>query len=398
MNIKYVSVLVCVTTVLLTACGGGGSSSEGPTLDDANGSSAPDTTDTTDTAGSTNPIDLTDLIDTANTEPLATAQDGICASNTPSTQSTIGNSVLAFDADPGQCFGAKEEMGNGKRFIQTTLTGDALTATGDLLSVVGEGRLTINPNESVIGDSVSYTFAVDVTNSGSQVACINNGFLRDPFARILDAEGEELGGVRLEILGDQYQIPTDESPFIATGCIPAGETRLMMGTWTDVDSDPSAEIIASYDRVELPVEIFRLGANAERGADLSPGELSWTAFALTDEDDFFAGTYPYSVVASVQNASTQNVSVSNSFAYIYYVGNDGFLTGKESLWVSEFLGIDLDDVTPEDLTISPSGGMLSFASRDNSISNVERRSDGYRGPATRALLHVRRCFDEGCTE
>ena len=378
-----------ISAVIAACGGGGGSSDEAPSVPD---NAVAEPLEETPTTGSIPNSDAA-----ADDEPQASDTDRICTSHTTGTAVTIGNSLLAFDADPGQCFGVKRATGDGKRRLPTSLIGGAALASGGVFVTEPEGRLTINPFDGVLGQGVQFQFAVDVTNEGTEIACVEDPIVVRSFATILDAEGEVLGEVRMNVLGDQYQAPTSGAPRPFTGCIPAGETRTAVGFGLDTDADPDPAVVARYDRVELLLDTILLPEESERAADLSPVELSWMAEALSGGGEFVAGSFPYTTTASVLNTSMQNVRVPGGAAFVTYVDEDRFVTSTDVLWVGEFLGKDEDDdLTPEELTIAPAGGMLGFASRDTSIVDVDGRADGYRGPASRALVHVRRCFDEGC--
>jgi|GEM_PF-2743752 len=397
MKMKHSAGLLCLATLVLAACGSSDGSSGGGAAAtvDTGGDPAVETPDEDITPVTDTPPDDGDLSDIDSiTEdwpptdlPPASAVDPICSSHTPTTQSTIGNSLFAFDADPGQCFGVREAFWNGKRLIPTLVAEEPSGSLG----TVGEGRLKIDPYGP--GSGTGFTFAIDVSNTGSQTACVSFtlGSLLIPSVRFFDSEGEEIASITLEVLGDQYQAATTETtPSAINGCIPAGETRIAWGSsWLDIDSP----VISRYERAELSMpSSFILNADAERAADLSPLELSWTAFGRGERDQQSGGTLPYKTTVSILNPSMQSVGFLFNGVLVVYLDEDGFVTGLDSLYVPEALG----DVAPEDLIIAPAGGVASFESLFSFIVDEEGRPGGYRGPATRALVYMERCFGEAC--
>ncbi len=378
MKVQVKAFTACVITLALVSCGGGGDSS--PSL----------STDTADDIGTVVDDDETPAIsDESDSELQASASDPICTSHTPTNMSTEGNNVFVFEADIGQCFGYKEALGAGKRLIPIELVEESLNGFDAVLSIEPEGRLTVDPKEGSLGDSISYSFNIDVTNTGAQTVCIP---VLNTTARILNAEEDLLGYFSVFIAGDNFQ--TVDSSGVATfnTCIPPGESRIAYAKGPGYDSEIDAVTIASYDRIEWFVQVLTLDEAAVAAPDLTPVELNWTSYAQAE------GRFSnhYTATVSVQNLSSSDVESTGSVGNLVYLDSDNYVVDVDKVFIGEFLGKDDEDLTVEDRTIDPLGGTLGFSSRDRFLLDVEPRADGFRGSANRAFLHFSRCFDTGC--
>lgn len=409
MKKNYTLGLICAATFALSACGGSGggdsaadtiadtvADTELPTPDGLPDGSENDTPDNIDTDSASSDSDNL---------PLSLPGDRICASHV-ATGTSIGNSTFTYNADSGQCYGTNvPDVRDIERRLITTQVIET-TSDGSIgnLSVEAEGRLTINPlpEDTFARRGVDHRFIAGITNNGSQTVCLT-GFISElVFADILNEQGDILSTIRLEFMGDQYQVPTpdtSDTSDIFENCIPAGETRTVAGGTTDTDADLDPEVIASYDRIEMNINTEILGADAERAENLTPLELSWTAFGIDSTSSVSSGFFPYTVILSLLNPSQQTMQ--GTQVSLTYIDSEGFFVFDASARVGDFLDGDPDvftsdsDLTPEEITLDAAGGTLSFRD-DSRIINVD--DFGNRGPADQVLVHFRRCFDDGCSD
>ena len=333
------------------------------------------------------------------TDPNASVSSILCASNTPTSTSVIGNNLFVFEAATGQCFGRAEEAANlDKRLVPVTATQAVDDGIGEpLLTVPAQGRVVIgrvvsasDPDSAITSD----TFIIDLSNTHSSSVCVSGE------VDIVDASGQVFDGFgTLKMAGDQYERPAVVGEFLVTpprnfnNCIPPGDTRSMFGDYFSTTDIVEGGVLPNYDSLELRLDVEVLDATAVRGEPLAPGELQWTA--LPPVVGSLLGEFPYRTSVTVQNLTSQSSTIFGRTGDLLFLDNDGFLLHIEAATIDEFLGVDADELTDEDATLSASGGTVGFATPETTTVLSEIDTE-FNGPANRALLHISRCVGSDC--
>ena len=169
-NTSILTIALCASGLLLQSCGG------------SSGDSSPAISDVTDSTSEPTP-DVVSMPASDDTEPdgetdIVVSGDSIlCASNTPTSSSVIGNNVFVFDAATGQCFGRREEANQVKNLLPltTVLTVDRVATDESLITVPAELRLVTTTRESMLEalpTTSFHTYIVDLTNTQSSTICV----------------------------------------------------------------------------------------------------------------------------------------------------------------------------------------------------------------------------------
>ena len=163
-NRSILTIALCTSGLLLASCGGSSGSDD----------SSPATSGTPDEQMP----EVVSMVGDENmetdqeTDPNASVSSILCASNTPTSTSVIGNNLFVFEAATGQCFGRAEEAANlDKRLVPVTATQAVDDGIGEpLLTVPAQGRVVIgrvvsasDPDSAITSD----TFIIDLSNTHS---------------------------------------------------------------------------------------------------------------------------------------------------------------------------------------------------------------------------------------
>lgn len=378
MNFSKSTLLMLGASIMLASCGGGSGGGEDIVAADTN-----PVTDINPVSGNPEASENADVNtpDDPETGIQASANALICASNTPTAITSIGNSAHVFNAAEGQCFGRRESVVIERSLVPVVVTQEIENEGAvNLLTVEPLGRLVINRGIRSSAD----TFIVGVSNQQSFPVCLRDGELT----------GAGIEGVTLartvEILGDTYlEGPDSDADFrFANECIPPLESRLMFGDFFSVADEEDGESFPDFTQIELELTLILPTESAVATEALTPGEFTWS---VSQSADVF-NTFPYTSSITVLNLTETAVPLTTT-ADILYLDNEGFLIRANRVRIRNLIDNSIV-FSGEGTVASAMGGMITYFTGEGELTSSVNGNTEFggllSGPATQVIVYAPR--------
>lgn len=375
--------LTLTLLLILSACGGGSGG--------GNPASTPDDNPTIDIEGG-------GLTEQPSGTPIASG-DYFCPSHITTDNTVIGNNVYQFKAGEGQCFGTIDDLSLVKRTVPVVAQPRNRSPAG-FASFSADAKLTTNATSLIPGGGEHLYLSFEVTNNHSSEIC-----LEFDGATLANSGDATINEIEVEVMGDLYYGERASRFRFSTDCIASGATRFVWGNRLASYDKLEAGGIPAIDHVNIsyqitepetvdysgvPAELIPLlpqRPEAYYPAALVPTESRWTSSSRSIQGAVY---HDFENSAAFLNMTEQSVTVDfKSSAFIYMDEND-YIVYTASATLGDFLGIDDDDLTPENYRLEAMGGTTGFAETYRNILPTFG-NPSIVGRATRLFMALELC-------
>jgi len=308
----------------------------------------------------------------------------LCASHTATSTNVIGNNHYEFYADNEQCFGTVKDFSLAKREVSLEL--DTSEANSEYLSIsTSGGKLAHKTVPDGEGDSTILYFSFDLTNTSPSILCLN--FKNREGATLRDGENV-IDSFSVELVGDM---------FYANGkyentCIPSGETRIAWAR-SVLSLGNNLEKVNNILIQPDDIDLYSIEENQYFLPTLTPVSSVWASNVKKVAGN---ASYHYQLTSSLTNNTQETIELRSESVNTLFFDEQGYLIEQLKSSVADYLEKSPNDLSKDDLTLSPGGNILNMIDEYSSIVPAYGATAQILGRSEKLVIHLDTCLPADC--